>query len=59
MKVKVLSGSFENGCGVIVHYMDNFYHLVVFEDKETGKLFVEINNKRHYEEDIERIACND
>lgn len=61
MKIKILSGTFEKGCGVIVHHIqsNNFYHLIVFKDKETSKLFVEIGDKQYFEEDIERIMCND
>lgn len=57
MKVKILSGTFEKGCGVLIHLMqsDNFYHLIVLEDKETGKPFVEIKNKQYFEDDIERM----
>lgn len=61
MKVRILSGTFEKGCGVLVHHIqsDNFYHLVVLEDKETRKPFIEIRNKQYFEEDIERRNRNE
>lgn len=54
-KIKILSGSFLKGCGVTVKDLqsDNFYHLIVLEDKGSGKMFVEIGNKRYFTEDIE------
>ena len=56
MKLKVLSGTFEKGCGVLIHDIqsDIFYHLIVLEDKETRKPFVEIKSKRYFVTDIER-----
>ena len=30
--MKLVSGTFENGCGVIVEDQGNFYHLVVVND---------------------------
>ena len=61
MKIKILSGTFEKGGGVIVYHgqSDNFYHLIVLEDKETGKPFVEIKNKQYFEEDIEKRSRNE
>lgn len=55
-KIKLLSGTFEKGCGVVVKNLqsDNFFHLLVLKDKTTGKLFVEIGNKQYFEEDIEK-----
>lgn len=57
MKVKILSGTFEKGYGVLIHHIqsDNFYHLVVLEDKKTRRPFIEIRNKQYFEEDIERM----
>lgn len=54
-KIKILSGSFLKGCGVTVYHQesDNIYHLIVLEDKESGRLFVEIGNKKYFKEDIE------
>lgn len=46
--MKVISGTFEKGCGVIVRYGGEYYHLIVFEDSD-GKPFVEIRDKRIYE----------
>ena len=55
MKIKILSGTFEKGCGVTVHHIqsNSFYHLIVCEDKETGKPFIEIKDKRYFKEDIQ------
>lgn len=54
-KIKVLSGSFLKGCGVTVYHResDSIYHLIVLEDKGSGRLFVEIENKQYFAEDIE------
>lgn len=54
-KIKILSGSFLEGCGVMVKDLrtNNFHHLLVLRDKKDGKLFVEIGNKQYFEEDIE------
>lgn len=52
--LKLLEGSFLDGCGVWVHdaQTDNYYHLLVRTDKTNGKLFVEIGEKKYYEEDV-------
>lgn len=47
--MKVISGTFEKGCGVIVRYGGEYYHLIVFEDAD-GKPFVEIKDKKIYED---------
>ncbi len=54
MKIKILSGTFEKGCGVTVHHIqsNSFYHLIVCEDKETKNQFIEIKGKRYFKEDI-------
>lgn len=52
--IELLSGSFEEGCGVMVYDTEtsNYYHLLVLTDKETGKLFIEIKDKKYFENDI-------
>lgn len=54
-KIKILSGSFLLGCGVIVHGLqsDGYYNLLVQNDKETGRLFVDLEGMQYFEEDIE------
>ena len=55
-KLKLLSGTFEKGCGVSIRDIekDNFYHLIVLEDKETRKPFIEIANIQYFECDIDK-----
>ena len=52
--LKIIQGSFIEGCGVIVNdtETDEFYHLLVHKEKETDKLFVEIGEKKYYEEGV-------
>ena len=52
--LKIIQGSFLEGCGVIVRNVetDGTYHLLVHKEKETDRLFVEIKEKKYYEEDI-------
>jgi len=50
--LKLIQGSFLEGCGVIVRDADGIYHLIVHKEKGTDKLFVEIGEKKFYEEDI-------
>ena len=45
--MKLISGTFENGCGVIVGDKDGFYHVVVIDDCIT------IDGKKYYKEDLE------
>ncbi len=57
-KLKLLSGSFLLGCGIIVwaEAENTYYHLLVLKDKETGKLFVSLDDwsddVKYFEEDI-------
>lgn len=44
--MKLLSGTFENGCGVMVRHEGNFYNLIVNND------CVEIKGKKFYKEDL-------
>lgn len=52
--LKLIQGSFLEGCGVIVRNIktDGIYHLLVHKEKGTDKLFVEISEQKFYEEDI-------
>lgn len=52
--ISIISGSFLKGCGMIVYLAkkDDYFHVVVHEEKDTGKLFVEINDEKYYEEDF-------
>ena len=50
----ITSGTFAEGCGVMVWdtITDRFFHLVVLKDKENEKLFIEIDGKKYYAEDV-------
>ena len=52
--LKIIQGSFIEGCGVIVRdtETDNIYHLLVRKEKETDRLFVEIGEKKYYESEV-------
>lgn len=52
--LKLIQGSFLEGCGVIVRKenTDSMYHLLVHKEKKTDRLFVEIGEQKFYEEDI-------
>ena len=52
--LKLIQGSFLEGCGVIVRNVDTdgTYHLIVHKEKKTCKLFVEIGEQKFYKEDI-------
>lgn len=52
--LKLLSGTFAIGCGVMVHELedDEYYHLLVLEEKHTGNAYVEIHGKPYYKEDL-------
>lgn len=52
--LKLVQGSFVEGCGVIVRNVDTdrIYHLLVHKERETDKLFVEIGEQKFYKEQI-------
>lgn len=50
--MKLISGTFQKSCGVIVEHNENYYHKIVFEDKN-GKCFIEFDEKRIYESEVE------
>ena len=52
--MKLISGTFQKGCGVIVEHNGNYYHKIVFEDNN-GKCFVEFDDKRIYESEVKKI----
>lgn len=45
--MKLISGTFENGCGVMVEDEDSYYHVIVRNDCIT------IDGKDYYKEDME------
>lgn len=49
--MKLLSGTFQKGCGVIIERNGNYYHKIVFED-DNGNRFVEFDDKRIYESEV-------
>ena len=51
-KIKIISGSFLPGCGICATDGKDFFHILCFEDKETGETFTEFRGKRYYENDI-------
>ena len=53
--LKIIQGSFLEGCGVIVCDVETekYYHLLVLKEKEADRLFVEIGENKYYEEDIQ------
>lgn len=55
--LKLIQGSFLEGCGVVVRNVetDGIYHLLVHKEKATGKLFVEIDEKKFYKEDMQTV----
>ena len=52
--LKIVQGSFLEGCGVIAHETetDRFYHTLVHKENDTDKLFVEIRRKKYYESEV-------
>ena len=46
-KLKLLSGTFEDGCGIMVSYNGKYYHLIVHDS------YVVIDSKRFYKKDLE------
>lgn len=52
--LKLIQGSFLEGCGVIVRNVetDKIYHLLVHKEKEADRLFVEIGGQKFYKEQI-------
>ena len=51
--IKIIMGTFEKGCGVIIRDVntDMIYHKLVFEN-EKG-CYIEVDNKFYYKEDVE------
>lgn len=51
--LKIINGTFENGCGITIHdtETDNYYHKVVYKNS------VEINGKLYYKEDFSLFTC--
>ena len=52
MEIMLISGTFEPGCGVIIHdkTTDKMYHKIVFKD-EFG-CYIEVDDHRIYKEDL-------
>lgn len=48
--LKIINGTFENGCGVTIHdtETDNYYHKVVYKNS------IEHNGKLYYKEDFKK-----
>lgn len=46
-KLKLISGTFEDGCGVIISHKDEYYHLIVKDG------YVVVDGKRIRKEDLE------
>lgn len=49
--MKLILGTFQKGCGVIIEHNGNYYHKIVFEDNN-GNCFVELDDKRFYESEV-------
>lgn len=45
--MKLLSGTFENGCGVVIAHKDEYYHLIVKDG------YVVVNGNKVRKEDLE------
>ena len=45
--MKLLSGTFEDGCGVVIAHRDEYYHLIVKDS------YVVIDGKKVRKEDLE------
>lgn len=54
--IKLLSGTFAEGCGVVAYNenTDDFYHCLVLKEKETNRLFIAIKGKKYFEDDVIR-----
>lgn len=52
--LKLIQGSFLEGCGVIVRNVetDKIYHLLVHKEKGTDRLFVEMNEQKFYKNEV-------
>ena len=52
--LKLIQGSFLEGCGVIVRNVetDGIYHLIVHKEKKTDRLFVEIGEQKFYKNEV-------
>ena len=50
--MRIVRGTFAEGCGVIAHdtITDKYYHLIVLKD--CNGLFIEVSGKKYYTEDI-------
>lgn len=53
--MKILSGTFQEGCGVLIYdeATDEYYHKVVLLHKEKLQPFVEFNKKEWFLEDFQ------
>lgn len=52
--ISKISGSFLEGYGMIVYLAetDNYHHVLVHKEKNSNRLFVEIRDKKYYQEDF-------
>lgn len=46
-KLKLISGTFEDGCGVVISHKDEYYHLIVKDG------YVVVDEKKICKEDLE------
>ena len=55
--LKLIQGSFLEGCGVIVRDVitDAYFHLLVHKETESDRLFIEVCEQRFYKEDVCRL----
>lgn len=51
--LKIINGTFENGCGITIHdtEIDNYYHKVVYKNS------IEHNGNLYYKEDFSLFTC--
>lgn len=51
--LKIINGTFENGCGITIHdtETDNYYHKVVYKNS------IEHNGNLYYKEDFSLFTC--
>lgn len=45
--MKLISGTFENGCGIVINHNGNYYHLIVHDG------YVVVGGKKIRKEDLE------
>lgn len=51
--MKLIWGTFQKGCGILIEHNGEYYHELVYED-QNGQCYTEFGDRRVYESEVEK-----